>query len=165
MSYMVDEMPYGGYALGGYALGGEIYGGKGNAETAAKARAAKALKHAVKTKAPAKPKAKKHKKPAHQVKVKVTVAHLKSQAKALGIKGFSKMRKAELVHALKLHDKPRHMVEAEHKPKKHVKRSTKKTAVVNHLTERQCLEILEIGDILKMKLAELKKRVGHVTYN
>jgi len=140
MSYMVDKMPYGGYALGGYALGGEIYGG-------AKARAAKALKRAVKAKVPAK-------KLVHQGH-KLKVADLKSQAKALGIKGFSKMRKAELVHALKLHDKkPHHMVEVEHKPKKQVKRSTKKTA-----ENKDFSEILQLGDILKMKLAELKKKI------
>jgi len=149
MSYMVNEMPLGGYALGGYALGGEIYGGK------AKARAVKALKHAVKTKAPAKPKAKKHKKLVHPVyEVKVKVADLKSQAKALGIKGYSKMRKFELLKALREH-KPRHMVEVE--PKKQVKRSAKKTA--ENLSNKEFSEILQLGDILKMKLAELKKKI------
>lgn len=146
MSYMVDKMPYGGYALGGYALGGEIYGG-------AKARAAKAKKPAV---------AKKNKKLVHQgYEVKVKIADLKSQAKALGIKGYSKMRKFELLKAVREHNKPLHMVEVEHKPKKQVKRSAKKT--VNdkkNLSDRQCLEILKIADVLKMKLAELKKNMG-----
>jgi hypothetical protein len=141
MSYMVDEMPYGGYALGGYALGGEIYGG-------AKARAAKALKRAVKAKVPAK-------KLVHQgYEVKVKIADLKSQAKALGIKGYSKMRKFELLKALREH-KPRHMVEVE--PKKQVKRSAKKTA--ENLSNKEFSEILQLGDILKMKLAELKKKI------
>jgi hypothetical protein len=141
MSYMVDEMPLGGYALGGYALGGEIYGG-------AKARAAKALKRAVKAKVPAK-------KLVHQgYEVKVKIADLKSQAKALGIKGYSKMRKFELLKALREH-KPRHMVEVE--PKKQVKRSAKKTA--ENLSNKEFSEILQLGDILKMKLAELKKKI------
>ena len=141
MSYMVDKMPYGGYALGGYALGGEIYGG-------AKARAAKALKRAVKAKVPAK-------KLVHQgYEVKVKIADLKSQAKALGIKGYSKMRKFELLKALREH-KPRHMVEVE--PKKQVKRSAKKTA--ENLSNKEFSEILQLGDILKMKLAELKKKI------
>lgn len=136
MSYMVDEMPYGGYALGGYALGGEIYGG------------AKALKRAVKAKVPAK-------KLVHQgYEVKVKIADLKSQAKALGIKGYSKMRKFELLKALREH-KPRHMVEVE--PKKQVKRSAKKTA--ENLSNKEFSEILQLGDILKMKLAELKKKI------
>jgi len=138
---MVDEMPLGGYALGGYALGGEIYGG-------AKARAAKALKRAVKAKVPAK-------KLVHQgYEVKVKIADLKSQAKALGIKGYSKMRKFELLKALREH-KPRHMVEVE--PKKQVKRSAKKTA--ENLSNKEFSEILQLGDILKMKLAELKKKI------
>jgi hypothetical protein len=136
MSYMVDEMPY-----GGYALGGEIYGG-------AKARAAKALKRAVKAKVPAK-------KLVHQgYEVKVKIADLKSQAKVLGIKGYSKMRKFELLKALREH-KPRHMVEVE--PKKQVKRSAKKTA--ENLSNKEFSEILQLGDILKMKLAELKKKI------
>ena len=140
---MVDKMPYGGYALGGYALGGEIYGG-------AKARAAKAKKPAV---------AKKNKKLVHQGH-KLKVADLKEKAKALGIKGYSKMRKFELLKAVREHNKPLHMVEVEHKPKKQVKRSAKKT--VNdkkNLSDRQCLEILKIADVLKMKLAELKKKI------
>jgi hypothetical protein len=45
------------------------------------------------------------------------------------------------------------------KHKKNVKRSVKKTANVKKFTDRQCQEILELADVLKMKLAELKKRV------
>ncbi len=138
MSYMVDEMPLvGGYALGGYALGGAkggySYGG-----------------YALGGKAPAK----KHKK----VQGNEKVVDLKKKAKALGVKGYSKMRKFELLKAVREH-KPKNMVEVEHKPKKNVKRSVKKTANVKRFTDRQCQEILELADVLKMKLAELKKRV------
>jgi hypothetical protein len=124
---MVDEMP-----LGGYALGGQIYGG-----------------YALGGKAPAK----KQKKLVHQGNEKV--AELKKKAKALGIKGYSKMRKFELLKAVRDREdnKSHPMVKVEQKPKKHVKRSAK------NFTDRQCLEILEIADVLKMKLAELKKRL------
>jgi hypothetical protein len=115
--------------LGGYALGGFLLGGKTPA--------------------------KKNKKLVHQGNEKV--ADLKKKAKALGIKGYSKMRKFELLKVVGENNKSRHMVEMEKKPKKNVKRSAKKTA--ENLSNKEFSEILQLGDILKMKLAELKKKI------
>jgi hypothetical protein len=89
------------YSTGGYMLGGYMLGGKGTAEGARKAREKKALKRMaiVPYVEP-----KKHKKSRAKKSNSPSLAELKKEAKRIGLRGYSKLNKKELEHALRSHE-------------------------------------------------------------